>query len=230
VKKNICATRLELVAGSCCIRARAIADKEGGRFCIRLRTFIIACCTSSSPARWTQTTHKPGGRSSGRCGVLRHRAESARGARAPRLAGLSTRFRLTKIVDGYFEVPPELVPVVGPVEPGEELVLPEEPPGGQSAIAVFPSLLALPLELGLLLALGLLVALLLEVGAFEADELLGPQSIFIAPEIASLLPELVSAPVPAPVVLLVCAKAATLSVKAKIDAVVRRSRFIDILP
>jgi hypothetical protein len=175
------------------------------------------------------------------------RAESARGARAPRRAGLSTRFRLTKIVDGYFEAPPELVPVVDPVEPGEELVLPEEPAGGQSAIAVFPSLLALPLELGLplalgllvalllvplllLFALGLLVALLLDVGAFEADEPLGPQSIFIAPDIASLLPELVSAPVPAPVVLLVCAKAAMLSVKTKTDAVVRRSRFIDILP
>jgi hypothetical protein len=140
----------------------------------------------------------------------------------------SQRARLTN-VHGYFEVPPEL-PVVDPAELGEELVLPEEPPGGQSAIAVFPSLLALPLELGLLLALGPLVALLLGAGAFEADELLGPQSIFIAPDIASLLPELVSAPVPAPVVLLVCAKAATLSVKAKIDAVVRRSRFIDILP
>jgi hypothetical protein len=127
----------------------------------------------------------------------------------------------------YFEVP--LVPVVDPVELGEELVLPEEPPGGQSAIGVFPLLLAPPLEPGLLVAVSLVPVLLpLEVGAFEVNELLDPQSIFIAPDTAPVLPSLVSAPLPAPVVLLVCATAAILSVKAKIDAVVRRSRFIEI--
>ena len=137
---------------------------------------------------------------------------------------------------GYFEEPPAAPEPVEPVAPpvalfplgevvappgcGEEL-LPEEPLGPQSFIAVV--LLLLPVELALPLAL--------EPGLLVSAELPGPQSLLDmlldGPDIELLVPVLVpDFPVVAPVVLLVCAMAAVPNVSAMIDAAVRRRRFI----
>jgi hypothetical protein len=117
-----------------------------------------------------------------------------------------------------FEPPIELLPP-GVAVCGEEL-LPEEPLGPQSLIAVVP---LLPLELALPLAL--------EPGLLVAAELPGPQSLLDmpldGPDIELLVPVLVpDFPLVPPVVLLVCAIAAVPSVSAMIDAAVRRRRFI----
>jgi hypothetical protein len=125
------------------------------------------------------------------------------------------------------------------VEPLGEL-LPDELPGPQSFIAVVP-LLLVPVPL-LLLELGLLVVpLLLEPGLLAAALLPGGQSLLDmpreapdAPEVAPalfpvevpLVPALVPDLLSAPVVVLVCAIAAVPTVSARIEAAVRRRRFI----
>jgi hypothetical protein len=141
----------------------------------------------------------------------------------------------------YFDEPeaPELEPLEPPVEllpPGEVVcgdeLLPEEPLGPQSFIAVVP-LLPLPLELALPLPLApeLPLPLALEPGLLVSAELPGPQSLLDVPldgpDIELLVPVLVpDFPLVPPVVLLVCAIAAVPSVSAMIDAAVRRRRFI----
>ena len=155
----------------------------------------------------------------------------------------------------YFEEPPEDVPVelgplmVPPLAPGEVVPLvpgdvvelcgvelPDEL--SQSFIAVLSLLLLMPVPL-LLLELGLLVVPLpLAPGLLDAEALLPggqslldrPREVPAAPEVAPALLPVVPALVPdllsAPVVVLVCAIAAVPTVSARIEAAVRRRRFI----
>ena len=141
-------------------------------------------------------------------------------------------------------MPVELRPlIVPPLAPGDEVelcgaeLLPDDV--SQSLIAVLSLLLLMPVPL-LLLELGLVVVPLeLAPGLLDAEALLpGGQSLLDrpreAPEVAPallpvvvpLVPALVPDLLPAPVVLLVCAIAAVPSVRARIDAAVRRRRFI----
>jgi hypothetical protein len=156
----------------------------------------------------------------------------------------------------YFEEPPEDVPdecgplIVPPLAPGEVVplapgevvelcgaeLLPDEL--SQSFIAALSLLLLMPL---LLLELGLLVVPLLAPGLLEAEALSpGGQSLLdrprevpapevepaLLPVVVPLVPALVPDLLPAPVVLLVCAIAAVPRVSARIEAAVRRRRFI----
>jgi hypothetical protein len=156
----------------------------------------------------------------------------------------------------YFEEPPEDVPdecgplIVPPLAPGEVVplapgevvelcgaeLLPDEL--SQSFIAALSLLLLMPL---LLLELGLLVVPLLAPGLLESEALLpGGQSLLdrprevpapevepaLLPVVVPLVPALVPDLLPAPVVLLVCAIAAVPRVSARIEAAVRRRRFI----
>jgi hypothetical protein len=145
---------------------------------------------------------------------------------------------------GPLIVPPLAPGEVVPLAPGEVVelcgaeLLPDEL--SQSFIAALSLLLLMPL---LLLELGLLVVPLLAPGLLEAEALSPggqslldrPREVPAAPEVApALLPvdvPLVPALVPdllsvAPLVLLVCAIAAVPRVSARIEAAVRRRRFI----
>jgi hypothetical protein len=156
----------------------------------------------------------------------------------------------------YFEEPPEDVPecgplIVPPLAPGDVVplapgdvvelcgveLLPDEL--SQSFIAVLSLLLLMPL---LLLEFGLLVVPLLAPGLLEAEVLLpGGQSLLdmprevpavpevapaLLPVVVPLVPALVPDLLSAPVVVLVCAIAAVPTVSARIEAAVRRRRFI----
>jgi hypothetical protein len=134
-----------------------------------------------------------------------------------------------------------LIPLVPLLLELGELLPDVEPPGPQSFIAVFdpplelaPGLVDEPLALGLLEPelepvvepLVLPLELVEPDGLFIAEEPPGPQSLlFIAPPVPVplLAPGLVLVEPP---VLLVCASAAVLSDRARIDAAVRTRRFI----
>jgi hypothetical protein len=118
--------------------------------------------------------------------------------------------------------PPDVVPEVPlrePVLPGE--LVPDEAPGPQSFIV----------DLGLLLLSLLVLPLLLDPVLFEAEPP-GPQSILLAPDIEPAVPALVPdfPLVPVLPVPLVCAMAAVPRVSARIEAAVRRRRFIRFPP
>lgn len=133
--------------------------------------------------------------------------------------------------------------IVPPLAPGDVVelcgaeLLPDDV--SQSFIADFSLLLLMPL---LLLELGLLVVPLLAPGLFEAEVLPpGGQSLLDMPREVPAVPEVAPALLPVdvplvpalvpdlllpPVVLLVCAIAAVPMVNARIEAAVRRRRFI----
>jgi hypothetical protein len=145
---------------------------------------------------------------------------------------------------GPLMVPPLAPGEVVPLAPGEVVelcgaeLLPDEL--SQSFIAALSLLLLMPLLL--LLELGLLVVPLLAPGLLEAEALLpGGQSLLDRPREAPAVPEVAPALLPvvvplvpalvpdllsAPVVVLVCAIAAVPTVSARIEAAVRRRRFI----
>ena len=147
---------------------------------------------------------------------------------------------------GPLIVPPLAPGDVAPLAPGDVVelcgaeLLPDEL--SQSFIAALSLLLLMPVPL-LLLELGLLVVPLpLAPGLLEADALPpGGQSLLdrpreapdapeVAPELLPvgvlLVPALVPDLLSAPVVVLVCAIAAVPTVSARIEAAVRRRRFI----